>query len=81
MDGLRKPSGRSRTTSRASITVHPVAADPVLTEPRMIPGILHENERRRSRRISISGGSDGASGLAKLAVKEQEEADQNEQSE
>ena len=67
------------------MTIHPVVADPVLTEPRMIPGILHENERRRSRRISSSGGSEGAStetitpGLARLAVKEQEEAEQNEQ--
>ncbi|KAF7506951.1 putative zinc finger protein [Endocarpon pusillum] len=87
MDGLRKPPGRSRAASRASLTIHPVGADPVLTEPRMIPGILHENERRRSRCISSSGGSEGASaetitpGLAKLAVKEQAEADQNEQAE
>ena len=53
----------------------------------MFPGILHENEKRRSRRISSSGGSEGAStemmtpALAKLAVKEQEEVDQDEQSE
>lgn len=87
MDGLRKPSGRSRTTSRASMSIHPVATDHVLTEPRMFPGILHENERRRSRRISGSGGPEIASaetitpGLARLAVREQEEVNQNEQSE
>ena len=87
MDGLRKPPVRSRTTSRASTNIHPVTTDPVLTEPRMLPGILHENERRRSRRISGSGGPEGAStetithGLARLAVREQEEVDQNEQSE
>jgi hypothetical protein len=65
----------------------PTTVDPVSTEPRMFPGILHENERRRSRRISSSGGSEGASAemmtlaLARLAVKEQEEVDRNEESE
>jgi len=67
------------------MTLHVMAADPASIEPRIFPGILHENERRRSRRISSSGGSDGAStetirsGLAKLAVKEQGEVDQNEE--
>jgi hypothetical protein len=65
------------------MTLHAVVADSASREPRMFPGILHENERRRSRRISSSGASDGAStetirsGLAKLAVKEQGETDQN----
>lgn len=87
MDGLQKLPSRNRTTSRASMTMQPAAADPGSMEPRMFPGILHENERRRSRRISSSGGSEGAStetirsGLATFAVKEQEEVDQNEQSE
>jgi hypothetical protein len=87
MDGLQKLPSRNRATSRASMTILPGAADPVSTEPRMFPGILHENERRRSRRISNSGGSEGAStetitpALAKLSVKEQEEVNQEEQSE
>jgi hypothetical protein len=86
IEGLQKPSSRNRTTSRASMTMPPGAADPASTEPRMFPGVLHENERRRSRRISTSGGSEVASSeiitpaLATLAVKEQEEVDSDEQS-
>jgi hypothetical protein len=87
LDGLQKLPSRNRTNSRASMTILPGAADPVSTEPRMFPGILHENERRRSRRISNSGGSEGAStetitpALARMSVKEQEEEDQEDQSE
>jgi hypothetical protein len=85
MDGQQKFPSRNRTTSRASVTMHPVPVDPTSIEPRMFPGMLHENERRRSRRISSSCGSDGAStetirsGLAKLAVKKQRESDQDEE--
>ena len=86
MDGLQKVAVRSRTTSRASVTMHPAGADPVSTEPKMFPGILHENERRRSRRLSSSGASDGAStetiapGQAKFAAKEREASGGNEKS-
>lgn len=86
MEGLQKLPSRKRTMSRASMTMLPAAADPVSTEPRMFPGILHEKERRRSRRVSTSGWSEGTStetmtpGLAKLSVKEQEEVDHDEQS-
>ena len=53
----------------------------------MFPGILHENERRRSRRISSPVGSDGTSAetttpaLMKLALKEQNEVGHDEESE
>jgi hypothetical protein len=94
LEGLQTLPGRNRTTSRASRTMLPAAAaaaaaaaDPATTEPRMFPGILYEKERRRSRRFSSAGGSEGTSTetvipeLAKFAVKEQEEVDQDEQSE
>jgi hypothetical protein len=87
MEGLHKLPGRIRSTSRASTTMLPAAADRASTEPRMFPGILHSNEKRRSRRISSSGGSEGANtetmtpALAKMAVKEQDEVGQDEQSE
>lgn len=88
LEGLQTLPGRNRTTSRASRTMLPAAAaDPATTEPRMFPGILYEKERRRSRRFSSAGGSEGTSTetvipeLAKIAVKEQEEVDQDEQSE
>lgn len=61
----------------------PTAAVSGSTEPRMIPGLLLENEKRRSRRISSSGMSELATsaemmipGLATLAVPEDEEVDQ-----
>ena len=84
MEGLQKLPGRIRTASRASLTMLPAAAGHASTEPRMFPGILHESERRRSRRISSSGGSEGGGtetmkpGLAKLAVEEQDEVGQEE---
>jgi hypothetical protein len=82
MEGLQKMPSRNRTASRASLNMLPPAADPASTEPRMFPGLLHENERRRSRRISTSGGSEAASmetmtvSLAKMAVKEQADVEE-----
>lgn len=86
IEGLQKLPSRDRTASRASMIMLPATGDPVSTEPRMFPGILHEKERRRSRPISSSGGSKGASidtttpALAKVAVTEQEAVDQDGQS-
>ena len=85
-EGLQMLPNRNRAISRASTIVLPTAADPASTEPRIVPGVLHENERRRGRRISGSGGSEAAiteaitPGLAKMTVKEQEEVDRYDQS-
>ena len=68
----------------------PAEADPAFPqpfpEPRMIPGILHDKERRRGRRVSRCGEHEDATTetmtpvLARLASKEPEEVDGDEQS-
>jgi hypothetical protein len=71
-----KEAGRNKMASLTSATKLPIAADPGSIEPRIFPGIIHEKERKRSRRISSAGGSEGSGSLAmtpamaRLAVKE-----------
>lgn len=90
MEGLQKVTSRHSAPSRASTMMLPLMEDSPVDEPRIFPGILHETEKRRSRRISTAGftssEADGASmdtitpGLASLAVTEQEEIRQDEES-
>lgn len=57
----QKLPNRKNTTSRVPMTMLPAEADIAIPEPRMIPGILHEKERRRSRRVSRCGEHEDAS--------------------